>query len=185
MEKTIVYHETTGPDNTDVTLDLAVQAALDGGVDTIVVASRTGETALALLDLIEETDLRLVVVTPQYGWMDEHSFDRDLIPRLRQAGHEFYAGMMPFHAGGLYGCSVPSRMGDLLRSFSQGVQVCVQIAMMAADGGLLRRNRPCVLVAGTGRGADTAILATPASSANLDDLRVHEILCKPHLMGED
>ncbi|MFW6136003.1 MAG: pyruvate kinase alpha/beta domain-containing protein [Chloroflexota bacterium] len=185
METTIVYHETTGPDNTEATLDLAVRAAAERGLHTIVVASRSGATALALMERLEGTDLRMVVVTPQYGWMDEHEFDRSLIGRLRDAGHAFYAGTMPFHTDAFHGCAGPRRMGDVLRVFSQGVQVCVEIAMMAADGGLLRCDRPCVVVAGTGRGVDTAMLVTPSSSASLEDFRVHEILCKPHLMQDD
>lgn len=185
METTITYHDTTGPDNTDRTLRLAVEVALEHEMDTIVVASRSGATAMALMDRIEDTDLRMVVVTPQYGWVDEHDFDRSLIPRLRQAGHDFYAGTMPFHTDVFHGCAAPQRMGDVLRIFSQGVQVCVEVAMMAADGGLLRCDRPCVVVAGTGRGADAALLVTPSSSASLDDFRVHEILCKPHLMSDD
>lgn len=182
MERTTVYHDATGPDNTDVTIDLALQAARERRMETIVVASRTGATASKLMERIRDMDIRLVAVTPQYGWMDEHEFDRSLIPRLREAGHDFYAGTMPFHMDAFHGCSAPKRMGDVLRVFGQGVQVCIEIAMMAADGGLLARDRPCVLIAGTGRGADTAIVATPASTASLDDLRVHEILCKPHLM---
>lgn len=136
------------------------------------------------MERIENTDMHLVVVTPQYGWVDEHGFDRALIPRLREAGHGFYAGTMRFHTDAFHGCSAPKRMGDALRIFCQGVQVCVEIAMMAADGGLLRGDRRCVLTAGTGRGADTTIVATPASTASLEDLRVHKILCKPHLMVE-
>lgn len=92
---------------------------------------------------------------------------------------------MPFHTDAFHGCSAPKRMGDVLRIFSQGVQVCVEIAMMAADGSLLRCDRMCVAIAGTGRGADAAIIAAPASSAELEEMRVHEILCKPHLVRED
>jgi hypothetical protein len=185
MEKTIVYHDTAGPENTDRTLDLAVEAALARGVDTIVVASRSGTTASALMERLEGTDVRMVVVTPQYGWLDQHEFDRSLIGPLREAGHDFYAGTMPFHTEAFHGSSAPQRMGDVLRIFSQGVQVCVEIAMMAADGGLLRCDRTCLAVAGTGRGVDTAMLVTPSSSAGLEDFRVHEILCKPHLTSDD
>lgn len=181
MEKRIVYHETPGPDNTDQTLSLAVEAAQEQGVDTIVVASRSGATAVALMERLEATDMRMVVVTPQYGYVDEHDFDRSLIPQIRAAGHDFYAGTMPFHTDALYGCSVPSRMGDILRTFGHGIQVCVQMAMMAADGGLLDCDQPCVLIAGTGRGVDTAVVITPASSAQMEELRVHEIVCKPAL----
>lgn len=185
MESKIVYYDRVGPDNTSATLDLAVEAAKERGIETMVAASRSGDTAMALMERIEDTDIRMVVVSPQYGWMEEHDFDRSLIPRLSDAGHAFYAGTMPFHTDAFHGCSAPKRMGDVLRIFSQGVQVCVEIAMMAADGGLLRCDRRCVTVAGTGRGADTAIVATPASSAKLEEMRVHEILCKPLLGGEE
>ena len=184
MERTVVYHQKTGPENTDLTLRLAVEAASERGVATIVVASRSGATASALMDRIEGTELRLVVVTPQYGYMEHHDFDRSLIPQIREAGHEFYAGTMPFHTDAFHGCEAVQRMGDVLRTFGHGVQVCVEIGMMACDGGVLELGRPCVLVAGTSRGADTAILATPASSADLDGFRVHELLCKPLLMEE-
>ncbi|MFP4249724.1 MAG: pyruvate kinase alpha/beta domain-containing protein [Armatimonadota bacterium] len=185
MESTVIYHDAPGPDNTAETLDVAVNAASVYQVETVVVASRSGATAMDLMERIEGTDIRMVVVTPQFGWMDEHEFDWNLIPTLREAGHEFHAGTMPFHTDALHGCSAPKRMGDVLRIFSQGVQVCVEIAMMAADGGLLKCDRRCVVVAGTGRGADTAMVVTPASSAKLEDFRVHEILCKPRLMPED
>ncbi len=181
MEKRIVYHERPGPENTELTLELALRAAQEQGIETIVVASRTGATAEALLEKLKSSPIRLVVVTPQYGWQDEHEFERALIQRLREEGHAFYAGMMPFHTGAFHGCSAPQRMGDVLRIFSQGVQVCVEIGLMAADGGVLSWERPCVLVAGTGRGVDTAIVATPASSARLEEFLVHEILCKPYL----
>lgn len=184
MESTIIYHDTPGPDNTDETLDIAVNAVAVYELGQIVVASRTGETALALMERLAGTDVRMVVVAPQFGYVKEHEFDWTLIPTLREAGHEFHAGTMPFHTGALHGCSAPKRMGDVLRIFSQGVQVCVEIAMMAADGGLLKCDERAVVIAGTGRGADTAMVVTPASSAKLEELRVHEILCKPRLMSE-
>ncbi len=185
MESTIVYHDQPGPDNTAETLDLAVNAAAVYDLETIVVASRTGATAMDLMEPLEDTDIRMVVVAPQFGWMDEHEFDWSLVPVLREAGHAFHAGTMPFHTDSMHGCPAPKRMGDVLRIFSQGVQVCVEIAMMAADGGLVKCDRRSVLVAGTGRGADTAMVATPASSAKLEDFHVHEILCKPRLMPEE
>ncbi|MFW5868270.1 MAG: hypothetical protein ACOCX2_10670, partial [Armatimonadota bacterium] len=109
MESTIVYHETPGSENTDATLELAVNAAAVYQIETVVVASRSGATALDLMERIEGTDIRMVVVTPQFGWMEEHEFDWNLIPTLREAGHEFHAGTMPFHTDALHGCSAPKR----------------------------------------------------------------------------
>ncbi len=75
-------------------------------------------------------------------------------------------------------------MGDILRCFGQGIQVCIEIAMMAADAGLVTSDAECVVIAGTGHGADTAVILTPAPSTRLEDLTVHEILCKPALRAE-
>ena len=52
--------------------------------------------------------------------------------------------------------------------------------MMAADGGLVRTNEEVIAIAGTGRGADTAVVLQPVNSHDFFDLKVKEILCKPH-----
>jgi uncharacterized protein len=36
-----------------------------------------------------------------------------------------------------------------------------------------------IAVAGTGSGADTAVVATAAPTTRLSSLRIHEIVCKP------
>ena len=53
------------------------------------------------------------------------------------------------------------------------------MALMAADAGLVRTNEEIVAIAGTGRGADTAVVLRPANAQNFFDLRVLEIICKP------
>ena len=50
---------------------------------------------------------------------------------------------------------------------------------MAADAGLARTDEDVIIIAGTGRGADTAVVLTPVNSTNIFDLKVKEILCKP------
>ena len=42
-----------------------------------------------------------------------------------------------------------------------------------------RLKRKVVVVAGTGRGADTAVVATAAPSSRLHELHITEIICKP------
>jgi hypothetical protein len=69
----------------------------------------------------------------------------------------------------------------VLRTLGQGFKVCVEIALMAADAGLVRVGEPCVAVAGTGRGADTAVVLSPTNAQTFFDIRIHEILCKPYL----
>jgi hypothetical protein len=52
---------------------------------------------------------------------------------------------------------------------------------MAADSGLIRTDEDIIAVAGSGRGADTAVVMKPAHTHDFFDLRIKEILCKPRL----
>jgi len=76
---------------------------------------------------------------------------------------------------------VPQAMADLLRVFGQGTKVCIEIIMMACDGGCVGVGERIIAVAGTGSGIDTAIIATAAPSTKITSLRIHEIICKPFL----
>ena len=50
---------------------------------------------------------------------------------------------------------------------------------MAADGGRIAKGERVVVVSGTARGADTAVVATASTSTALHDLHITEIICKP------
>lgn len=66
-----------------------------------------------------------------------------------------------------------------LRMFGQGTKVCVEIAVMALDAGLIPFGREIIAIGGTGRGADTALVLTPAHSRQFFATWIHEIICKP------
>ena len=68
---------------------------------------------------------------------------------------------------------------ETLYTFSQGMKVAVEIALMAADAGLLDMSREVISIGGTDNGADTAIVLKPAYSHKFTDLRIREILTKP------
>lgn len=179
MDAAIRYFEQAGRDNTEETLRLAIEAAQEKGLSTIVLASTTGDTATKAAEMVEGTEIRLVIIPHQFGWKDEPEFDLDLVPRLEEQGHRFHAATMLFHTGKFYGNEACTAMANILRTFGQGTKVCVEIGLMAADGGLVTQEHECVLVAGSGRGADTAIVATAAPTMKLGDFKVHEILCRP------
>jgi hypothetical protein len=75
-------------------------------------------------------------------------------------------------------------LGDIvantLRLVGQGMKVVVEITVMAADAGLIRTDEDVITIAGTGRGADFAVVVRPVNSGDFFDLRIKEILCKPH-----
>ncbi len=62
----------------------------------------------------------------------------------------------------------------------EGTKVCVEITLMAADAGLIPADRDVVAIAGSGKGADTALRIKPANAARLFDLRIREVIAKPN-----
>jgi hypothetical protein len=181
VERRITYFEETGAANTEATLALVKDRAREAGIGRVVLASTRGDTARKASAAFADTDVKLVVVPHQYGFREEMEFDASLVAELEQAGHRVHWATMLFHTDGLYGTNAPTALATMLRTFGQGMKVCLEILLMAADGGLVERGEKVIVVAGTGRGADTAILATASTSNRLKELRVHEILCKPLL----
>lgn len=68
-----------------------------------------------------------------------------------------------------------------LRMFGQGMKVCVEIAVMAADAGLIPAGQDVICVGGSGRGADAAVVIQAAHSNAVFDTKVRELLCWPKL----
>ena len=55
----------------------------------------------------------------------------------------------------------------------------MEITLMAADAGLIPFDKDVVAIAGTGKGADTALRIKPANAARLFDLKIREVITKP------
>ncbi|MFY9303784.1 MAG: hypothetical protein WAO75_10760, partial [Atribacterales bacterium] len=74
-EKKIWYFPQSGPDNTLATLDIALERAKELGIKHMVVASRSGDTALSLEKKAREVDYsgNLVMVTYHAGFCGEDS----------------------------------------------------------------------------------------------------------------
>jgi hypothetical protein len=72
-----------------------------------------------------------------------------------------------------------------LRIFGQGMKVVFEIAMMASDAGLVRTDELVLCIAGSGRGADTAVVLQPVNAQDFFDLNVVEIICMPSPLHPD
>jgi hypothetical protein len=180
IEETITYFETPGQQNTEKTLNLALGRAEARGIKKIVLASTRGTTARLAAQLLAGTDVKMVVVPHQYGFMrGGQGFPQDLIPELEQLGHRVYFGTMLFHTDDFYGTRSPTIMAMLLRTICQGMKVVHEILLMAANGGCVASGEKVIVITGTGRGADTAVVAIAATSTRLYDLHITEIICKP------
>ena len=179
MEEKIVYFEPAGRENTPEVLRLTRERAQARGVTTVVLASTRGDTARAAVDAFAGTDLRLVVIPHQFGFGERQRFPPELASELEQKGHRVHFGTMLFHTDDFYGVRVPRLMATLLRTFGEAMKVCVEITLMACDGGLVEQGEKVIAVAGTAAGADTAVVASAAPSTRLGELHIHEIICKP------
>ena len=70
-------------------------------------------------------------------------------------------------------------VADTLRMFSQGVKVCVEIAVMAAEHGFITPDEEIIAVGGSGHGADTVVIIKPAFASEIFKTKIKAILCKP------
>jgi uncharacterized protein len=181
MEERITYFEDSGADNTDITLSLAIDRAKARGIKRIVLASTRGDTARILAGKLTGSGIKMVVVPHQYGFGPEgrQRFPKELISELERQGHSVYFGTMLFHTDGFFGNNTPTIMANLLRTFCQGMKVCVEILFMAANGGIVTSGENVVAVAGTGKGADTAVVAIASTTTALGNFHITEVICKP------
>ncbi len=186
MELKTVYFEKPGSENTEAVLRIARQRAEELGIKNIVVASTSGDTAVKAMEAL--SGFRVIVVSHVTGLRepDTQEFTEENKKMVESKG-----GVMLTTAHAFSGVSRALRtkfntvaIGDIiantLRIFGQGMKVACEIAMMAADSGLVRTDEDIIAIAGTGRGADTAIVLKPVNAHNFFDLKIKEILCKPH-----
>ena len=180
LEEKIVYFEEPGVQNTEETLRLAISRAKARHISKCVLASTRGDTARIAAKRFAGTNIKLIVIPHQYGFMREvQRFPQELVSELEQQGHRVHFGTMLFHTDDLYGTRVPSALATLLRTFCQGIKVAVEIILMATNAGCVTAGEKVIVVTGTGRGADTAVVATVAPSTKLHNLHITEIICKP------
>ncbi|MCJ7573495.1 hypothetical protein MUO93_04430 [Candidatus Bathyarchaeota archaeon] len=201
MKRTTVIFEKPGKEHTEETLRVALEAAKERGIDTVVVSTTTGTTGEKAVEVFKGSRIKLVFVTHQSGYRGSGI---QLVPaetrkklektgtvvtctdvltggvdvgmgRQRPEVSEPQQGSLPFIVP-----PVNVLVANTLRLFSQGVKVCAEVAMMAADCGAVQVGKPVVCVAGSHAGADTAMVISPAESNRMRDLKLHEILAKPN-----
>lgn len=178
----VVFPE-PGPENTGATLDLAVERAARLGIDQIVVATSTGNTAL---EAAKRFDGNVVAVTLSAGhWETYCPPDPQIIDECRERGvvvitatHTLLGGM-DAAARSIGAVDTAEIIARTYYTICQGAKVAVECALMAADAGLLNMEAEAITLAGTGEGADTALVIKPAFSNTFFDLRIKEILAKP------
>jgi hypothetical protein len=178
--------EKKGKKNTEATIGIALEAARAQGIDHLVLASTGGYTARAVL-AADPGDLHRICVTHHVGFKEPglDEMGEQTRNELAAAGFEILttthalAGVDRALRIKFGGIDPPEIMAGALRMLGQGLKVCVEIAIMALDAGMVPFGREIVAIGGTSRGADTACVVRPAHTNAVLDTRVVEILCRP------
>ena len=154
MKRTTVIFENGGREHTEETLKIALAGAKEREIDTIVISTSTGGTGLKALEVFKDSGLKLVFVRHQTGYPQKgkQMMPPDVYAKLEEAGKvvtctDVLTGgvdvgvsrQRPEKEGQLE-ASLPFLLpplnvviANMLRQFSQGTKVGVEIAMMAAD----------------------------------------------------
>ncbi len=187
VERKTVYFEETGRQNTDALLEFVKKYVEKEDVEDIVVASTTGETGAKASRIFE--GFNVVVVTHCFGFREPGKFE------LRESHRKEILANGAKIFTGVHALSSVERairkdfdtikslelIANSLRLMGEGTKVCVEITIMATDAGLIPVGRDIVAIAGTGRGADTALRIRPANSGRFFELKVKEMIAKPRV----
>jgi len=187
MELKTVYFENPGRENTEEVLGIARERAAELGIKTILVASTRGNTAVKAMEAF--SGFRVIAVSHSTGMRSPNTQE---FTEENKKIVESKSGIILTSTHAFGGLSRAMRkqfntyvIGDIvantLRILGEGMKVVCEITLMAADGGLVGTDEDVIAIAGTSRGADTAVVLRPVNAARFFDLKVREILCKPHL----
>jgi len=201
IERKVTYWEKAGKEHTDATLKIALEAAKERGIGTVLISSTTGYTAEKAVEVFKGSGLKLVVVTHATGYRTKgvQMMPDETRAKLKEAGCEVVTctdvltGAVSAGVGrqrpalsdpqeGRLPWIIPPPnviVANTLRMFCQGVKVCAEIAMMAVDSCAIESGENVVVVAGSHAGADTAMVVEASESSRIKDMKLREVLCKP------
>jgi hypothetical protein len=171
--------------NTARTLELAGARAEALGIRKVLVATTSGATGVRAAEALAELQVIVVTHSTGFGQPDTQELGAENRAAIESAGATILTCQ---HAFGGVGRAVRKKLGTYqldeiiaysLRTFCEGIKVAAEMALMAADAGLVRTDEPVLAIAGTGRGADTAAILKPTNAQTFFDLRFLEVICMP------
>jgi len=185
IEKPIFYFETPGEANTEETLKLAKKRAEELGIRDIVVATTRGYTGAKASEIFKGYNL---VTVPHYtgfkevGTQELTEENKRIIEgnggEILICTHAFMGIETAIKTA--YNTAYPAEiMAQTLRIFGQGTKVAAEIVTMAADAGLIAMDKDVISIAGSSKGADTALVIKPANTTRIFNMVIKEIIVKP------
>ena len=185
LEKKAVYFKEAGEQNTDALLKIVREYINKENIANIIVATITGETGAKAAKTFKGNNT--VIVTHCHGFQQPGKFElqEEFKKEILTNGAKIFTGTHALSSAErairkTFGTLEPLELiANTLRLMGEGTKVCVEITLMATDAGLIPADQDVVAVAGTGKGADTALRIKPANAARFFDLRIKEVIAKP------
>ncbi len=187
IKREMLLFETGGPENTVATLQAARRRAEELGIKKVVLATSTGRTALMALDAFDGLGVDIIGVTLHAAyWTIYVPPDEAKVAAARARGAKFLTA-----THGLMGnveAAIRDKFGGLppveliahtYYTFSQDMKVAVEVALMAADAGLVQKGEDIIALGGTNEGADTAVVLKAAYTTDFFDLKIREVIAMP------
>lgn len=185
IKKQVTYFKEKGKKNTNALLNSVKKYIEKEDIEDIVVASTTGKTGAKASKIFK--GLNVVVVTHCSGFQElgRTELQEEYRKEILTNGAKIFTGTHALSSVERairkdFGTIQPLELiANVLRLMGEGTKVCVEITLMAADAGLIPVNRDIIAIAGTGKGADTALRIFPANAARFFDLKIRDVIAKP------
>jgi len=183
IKYTTIYYPQGGAEQTETTLKASQEAAKELDINTILVASTSGETGVKAAELYKDTGINLIVVGHQMGFPK---------PKVQQFKPENWERIEALGGVVNLGADVVTnsirqrqRLGHSPMSIitqtliAMKLKVNVEIVVKACDAGLILPGDRVISIAGSHKGADTSVIFTANDSPNILDIRPEIFICYP------
>jgi len=134
MERSILYFDDVGKQNTDDVVKVAAARAEELGIEYIVLSSTEGHTALKMAEAVKGKNVKVIAVTHQYGLREDGKWemDEDNLKKLQEMGvivttqSHMFSGVERAISNRLGGASRADVISDTLRAvFGKGFKVAL------------------------------------------------------------
>jgi len=194
VKRQVYYFNEPGEGDTQLVIEAVSQRLEAGGVDKVIVASDSGETAAKFAaNLKGKAELICVSGGPsrREGGEEWPSLKQELRQDMERLGvaiidrapYVFHSSVLEAAEGA---GAFPERLiMETLYCFGQGMKVAVEVALMAVSSGYVAPFQDVIAVGGSGTGADTAIVLRATYPAALFDkdpskkMEIKEIIAMP------
>jgi len=200
-EKRILYFNKPGPHNTGNIMRAVKERAKEDDVKHVVVASISGQTALRVAEELKELGILVVCVSGFPGWGTQHGVEYPFIKKeTRERLEKLNVSIVDRMPSTLSGDTLDyglARYGYMPVSWvvaetleavgGYGLKTAVEVALMATDSGTVPPAANVISIAGSDKGADTAIVARTAYSScmfsrdSAQRFQVLEIIAMPRV----